>query len=78
MRRAADVLEATRDDGDDINDARKAIRGALDLPQANDAVGALYDAVCGAIVRAIDGSPFTTLFNRFSIDSNPMRRNATG
>jgi hypothetical protein len=27
-------------------------------------------------VRATDGSPFTTLFNRFSIDTNPMLRNA--
>lgn len=78
MRRAADALEATRDDEDDINDAREAIRDALDLPEADDPVGALYDAVAAsdAIVRATDGCPFTTLFNRFSIDSNPMLRNA--
>jgi hypothetical protein len=76
MRRAADALEATRDD--DVNEAREEIRGALDLPEADDPVGALYDAVAtsDAIVRATDGSPFTTLFNRFSIDNNPTLRNA--
>lgn len=78
MRRAADALEATLDDEDDINEAREAIRDGLDLPEADDPVGALYDAVAAsdAIVRATDGSPFTTLFNRFSIDSNPVLRNA--
>lgn len=78
MRRAADALEATLDDEDDINEAREEIRGGLDLPEADDPVGALYEAVAAsdAVVRATDGSPFTTLFNRFSIDSNPMLRNA--
>ncbi|TYL73074.1 hypothetical protein [Bradyrhizobium cytisi] len=78
MRRAADALEATLDDEDDVNEAREEIRSALDLPEASDPVGALYEAVAAsdAIVRATDGSPFTTLFNRFSIDSNPMLRNA--
>ncbi|MBR1092523.1 hypothetical protein JQ621_34190 [Bradyrhizobium manausense] len=78
MRRAADALEATRDDEDDVNEARKEIRTRLDLPEAGDPVGALYDAVAAsdAIVRATDGSPFTTLFNRFSIDNNPILRNA--
>jgi hypothetical protein len=77
MRRAADALEATRDE-DEVNEAREEIRGALDLPELDDTVGALYEAVAAsdAIVRATDGSPFTTLFNRFSIDSNPMLRNA--
>jgi hypothetical protein len=78
MRRAANALEATLDDEDDINEAREEIRGSLDLPEADDPVGALYDAVAAsdAIVRAADGSPFTTLFNRFSIDNSPMLRNA--
>jgi hypothetical protein len=78
MRRAADALEATLDDEDDINEAREEIRRRLDLPEAGDPVGALYDAVAAsdAIVRATDGSPFTTLFNRFSIDNNPILRNA--
>lgn len=77
MRRAADALEATLDDEDGINEAREEIRKQLDLPEADDPVGALYEAVAGsdAIVRATDGSPFTTLFNRFSIDNNPMLRN---
>ncbi|WFU40516.1 hypothetical protein QA640_41195 [Bradyrhizobium sp. CB82] len=78
MRRAATALEATLDDGDDIDDARDMIRDALDLPDADDPVGSLYEAVAAsdAIVRATDGSPFTTLFNRFTIDRNPMLRNA--
>ena len=78
MRRAADALEATLDDEDDVNEAREQIRTRLDLPEPDDPVGALYDAVAAsdAIVRATDGSPFTTLFNRFSIDNNPTLRNA--
>ncbi|MDN5003276.1 hypothetical protein ACFQZO_20790 [Bradyrhizobium sp. GCM10027634] len=78
MRRAADALEATLDDEDDVNEAREEIRARLDLPEAKDPVGALYEAVAAsdAIVRATDGSPFTTLFNRFSIDNNPTLRNA--
>lgn len=78
MRRAADALEATLDNEDDVNEAREEIRTQLDLSEADDPVGALYEAVAAsdAIVRATDGSPFTTLFNRFSIDSNAMLRNA--
>jgi len=76
MRRAADALEATLDDEDDVNEAREQIRERLALPESDDPVGALYEAVAtsDAIVRATDGSPFTTLFNRFSIDNNPMLR----
>ncbi len=78
MRRAAEALEATLDDEDDVNEARAEIRKNLGLGEADDPVGALYEAVAASdtIVRATDGSPFTTLFNRFSIDSNPMLRNA--
>ena len=78
MRRAADALEATLEDENDVNEAREEIRGRLDLPEPDDPVGALYEAVAAsdAIVRATDGSPFTTLFNRFSIDDNPRLRNA--
>ena len=78
MRRAADALEATLDDEDDVNEVREKIRIRLDLPEADDPVSALYEAVAAsdAIVRATDGSPFTTLFNRFSIDNHPILRNA--
>lgn len=78
MRRAADALEATLDDEDDVNEAREEIGTQVDLSEADDPVGALYEAVAAsdAIVRATDGSPFTTLFNRFSVDNNPMLRNA--
>ncbi|WP_426611894.1 hypothetical protein [Bradyrhizobium sp. McL0616] len=78
MRRAATALEATLDDEDEVNDVREDIRGALDLSEPDDPVGAHYDAVAAsdAIVPTTDGSPFTTLFNRFSIDNNLMLRNA--
>ncbi|MCJ9703473.1 MULTISPECIES: hypothetical protein [unclassified Bradyrhizobium] len=78
MRRAAEAMEATLDDEDEINEARDEIRRSLELGEADDPVGALYEAIAAsdAIVRATDGSPFTTLFNRFSIDNNPMLRNA--
>jgi hypothetical protein len=78
MRRAATALEATLDDGEDVNEARDEIRAALDLAAPDDPVGALYEAVAAsdAVVRTTDGSPFTTLFNRFSIDSNPLLRDA--
>ena len=56
MRRAADALEATLDDEDDVNEAREEVRGRLDLPEVDDPVGALYEAVAAsdAIVRATD------------------------
>jgi hypothetical protein len=78
MRRAAIALEATLDDEDEVNEAREEIRAALDLPEPDDPVSALYEAVAAsdAIVRTTDGSPFTTLFNRFSIDNNQILRNA--
>ena len=78
MRRAAEALEATLEDEDDVNESREEIRRRLDLGEADDPVGALYEAIAAsdAIVRATDGSPFTTLFDRFSIDNNPMLRNA--
>ncbi|WP_025032311.1 hypothetical protein [Bradyrhizobium sp. DOA9] len=78
MRRAAKALETTLDDERGVNEAREDTRGALALAEADDPVGALYEAVAAsdAIVRATDGSPFTTLFNRFSIDDNPTPRNA--
>ncbi|MGT2440491.1 hypothetical protein ACU4GH_37255 [Bradyrhizobium betae] len=78
MRRAANALEATLDHEDEVNEAREEIRRGLNLPEADDPVRALYEAVAAsdAIVRATDGCPFTTLFNRFSVDSNPMLRNA--
>jgi hypothetical protein len=78
MRRAATALEATLADEDDVNDARDMIRAGLVLPAAEDPVGALYEAVAtsDAIVRATDGCPFTTLFNRFTVDKNPLLGNA--
>lgn len=76
MRRAAEWLEAAQDDEDEVNEARETICRGLDLREANDPVAALYEAVASsdAVVRAPDGNPCTTLFNRFGIDDNPLLR----
>lgn len=78
MRRAAEALEATLDDEEEVNEARDLVRSGLGLPDIDDPVGSLHAAVAAsdAIVRAPDGSPFTTLFDRFTIDDNPMLRDA--
>ncbi|WP_245427535.1 hypothetical protein [Bradyrhizobium sp. MOS003] len=47
MRRAAEALEATLDDEDEINEARKEIRKSLDLDEPDDPIGALYAAIAG-------------------------------
>jgi hypothetical protein len=51
---------------------------AIDGIDAPRLIGSDGEAVAAsdAVVRATDGSPFTTLFNRFTIDSNPMLRDA--
>ncbi len=75
MRRAAESLLY---DEEEINEAREEIRNSLNLDEADDPIGALYVAIAApdAIARATNGSPSTTLFNRFSIDNNPMLRDA--
>jgi hypothetical protein len=77
MRRAAAALEAmTLDEEDDLEDVRKFVRSELKLRRPEDAIGALHQAVSTStlVVRAPDGSPCSGLFNRFTIDDNPMLR----
>jgi hypothetical protein len=78
MRRAAIAMEAfTLDDDEDLEEARELVIAALALEEPKDAVAALYQAVSAStvVVRSIhDGNPSTSLFNTFTIDSNPMLR----
>lgn len=78
MRRAALAFEATLDDGDEVDESREALRGMFALAEPADPVGALHLAVSGSnvVVRTPDGEPCTTLFNKFTIDHNPMLRDA--
>jgi hypothetical protein len=79
MRRAAIAMEAfTLDDEEELVEAREFVIAELALDEAVDAIGALYRAVSasGLIVRSMwDGNPAVSLFNSFTIDSNPMLRN---
>ena len=78
MQRAALALEVTLDDGDEVDESRDVLRSTFALAEPADPVGALHRAVSGSnvAVRAPDGSPCATLFNRFTIDHNPMLRDA--
>jgi hypothetical protein len=74
MRRAATALQGAFDDDDDINEARDFLMSELDLTEPADPVGALHRAASASeiTVRAADGEPCTTLFNRYTIDDNPL------
>jgi hypothetical protein len=76
MRRAMAALEATMDDDDDLNEARDYLKSQLGLGEPADSVAALHLAVStsNVVVRPPDGAPCTSLFNRFTVDSNPMLR----
>ena len=77
-QRAALALEVTLDDGDEVDESRDVLRSTFALAEPADPVGALHQAVSGSnvVVRAPDGEPCTTLFNKFTIDHNPMLRDA--
>lgn len=72
MRRAAEILEEELEDPDEVEAARRTIRDRLGLSPSGDAIGQLYEAVAASevVVRAPDGTPLTTLFNRFSLDGD--------
>jgi hypothetical protein len=75
MRRAAAALEATLDDEELADESRQLLREMFSLAEPIDA---LHRAVSTSdvVVRPPDGKPFTTLFGRFTIDNNPMLRDA--
>jgi hypothetical protein len=78
MRRSALALEATLDDGDEVEEAREALREMFSLAEPADPLDALYLMVSSSdvVVRPPDGEPFTTLFGKFTIDNNPFLRDA--
>ena len=78
MRRAATALEATLDDGDEVDEAREVLRETFSLAEPDDLLDALHDAVAASdvVVRPPDGTPFTSLFGKFTIDNNPFLRDA--
>jgi hypothetical protein len=78
MRRSAVAMEATLDDGDEVDEARDALRSIFALAEPDDPIDALHQAVSSSdvVVRPPDGEPFTTLFGTFTIDSNPFLRDA--
>jgi len=79
MRRAAIAMEAyTLDDEDELEEAREFVIEELALNEPEDAVAALHQCASATdvVVRSVhDGNPATSLFNRFTIDNNPMLRN---
>lgn len=79
MRRAAVALEAALDDGDEVDEAREVLRETFSLAEPADLLDALHHAVSTSdvVVRPPDGTPFTTLFGKFTIDNNPFLRDAT-
>ena len=78
MRRAAVALEATLDDGDEVDEAREVLREMFSLAEPDGLLDALHGAVSASdvVVRPPDGEPFTTLFGKFTIDNNPFLRDA--
>jgi hypothetical protein len=79
MWRAAEALEATLDDGEEVDESRDWLRSTFAPAEPDDPVGALHRAVSAsdAVVRPHGGGePFTTWFNRFTIDDSPLLREA--
>jgi hypothetical protein len=78
MRRAAIALEATLDDGDEVDEAREVLRSTFALAEPPDPIDALHLMVSTSdvVVQPPDGEPFMTLFGKFTIDNNPMLRDA--
>ena len=76
MRRSAAWFEAESLDDEDLEEARDFPKSELGLTEPADPVGALHRAASSTevIIRTQDGKPCMSLFNRFTIDDNPMFR----
>ncbi len=74
MRRVAAALEVEMADDEEISELRVALKSTFGLDDTIDPVAALHSAVLAsdAIVRGPDGSRYTTLFDRFTIEDNPF------
>ena len=78
MRRAAIAMEAfTLGDVEDLTEAREFVIAELALDEPEDAIGDLHRAVSASALSVRsrwDGNPASSLFNRYTIDNNPMLR----
>lgn len=77
MRRAAVALATDAiDEDEDLMEAGALIRSELSLDEPDDPVGLLHHAVSesGVTIRDLYGNTCKSLFNRFTIDDNPMLR----
>ena len=80
MRRSAAWFETDSLDDEDLTEARAFLKSQLGLTEQVDPVGGLHRAVTTSevTVRTPDGEPCSSLFNRFTIDDNPMVRFRSG
>ena len=81
MRRAVPFLEREmHEDHSEIDEERSLLRKKLFLAETDDPIESLHKAVAelgqGIMVAAPDGTAFRSLFNTFTVDSNPMWRQA--
>lgn len=81
MRRVAPYLERElHEDESEIDKRRTTLRTKLSLKESDDAIASLHAAVStlgkGIVVTAPDGTEFESLFNTFTVESNPMWKRA--
>ncbi|MBB6053152.1 hypothetical protein [Armatimonas rosea] len=81
MRRVAPYLERElHGDQPDIDKQRSTLKKRLSLLEAVDAIASLHAAVStlgkGIVVTAPDGTEFESLFNTFTVESNPAWKQA--
>jgi hypothetical protein len=77
MRRAATALESSGlGEEEELAEARALLKAVLSLTDPDDPVGTLHRAVsaAGVTIRDPYGNSCMSLFNRFTIDDNPLLR----
>ena len=79
MRRVVPFLEREmHEDFPEIDEQRALVRGKLSFTATGDPIELLHRAVVelgqGIVVAARDGTEFRSLFNTFTVDSNPTWR----
>lgn len=81
MQRALPYLEAdAAEDEPEVSQARKAVSAELAIPPNSLSLQRLHDAASSGgsdiVVLGTDGTPFSTIFNNFTVSANPMWRRA--
>jgi hypothetical protein len=77
MQRVAPYLEESlQEDEPDIDDIREELLACLGLAEGEAQIVKLHQAVTAlsgkVVIKAEDGSHYQSLFNRFTVDDNPM------